>query len=63
MRLKRVKKTWDSTPVWIGKRGGTYVGYLSLVQALLGTASPSIMCSYSQAALKDAYETGNLKGD
>lgn len=63
MALKKAKKTVDSTPVWIGKRGGLYVAYLSLANALLGTVSPSIMSAYSQNALKHAYETGNLKGD
>lgn len=45
--------------VWIEKRGNEYIACRTLVNALLGIASPSIM-SRGQEALKKAYETRRI---
>lgn len=44
---------------WIEKRGNEYIACRTLVNALLGIASPSIM-SRGQEALKKAYETRRI---
>lgn len=59
-KIRRIKTDkFKTTAFWIEKRDNEYIACRTLVNALLGIASPSIM-SRGQEALKKAYETRRI---
>lgn len=57
LKIRRIKTDkFKTAAFWIEKRDNEYIACRTLVNALLGIASPSIM-SRGQEALKKAYET------
>lgn len=60
LKIRRIKTDkFKTTAFWIEKRGNEYIACRTLVNALLGIASPSIM-SREQEALKKTYETRRI---
>lgn len=58
--IRRIKTDkFKTAAFWIEKRDNEYIACRTLVNALLGIASPSIM-SRGQEALKKAYETRRI---
>ena len=43
----------------VRKRGNTFIAYMTFINAVLGIASPSLMCMYA-GGLKQAYEEGKI---
>lgn len=60
--LKRIRLERGSLTFWIGKRGNTFIAYMTFINAILGVASPSIMSMYGAEGLKRLYEGKNGKG-
>ena len=62
MRLKNIRKVSDhGSTAYIEKReNGVYVAYESLAHAMLGCASPSLECCYTQKEKLRAYTCGVL---
>lgn len=60
LKIRRIKTDkFKTAAFWIEKRDNEYIACRTLVNALLGIASPSIM-SRGQEALKKAYETRRI---
>jgi len=57
--LKRIRPESGSPAFWIRKRGNTFIAYMTFINAVLGIASPSLMCMYA-GGLKQAYEEGKI---
>lgn len=57
--LKRIRPESGSPAFWIRKRGNTFIVYMTFINAVLGIASPSLMCGYV-GKLKQAYEEGKI---
>lgn len=57
--LKRIRPESGSPAFWIRKRGNTFIAYMTFINAVLGIASPSLMCGYA-GELKHAYEEGKI---
>lgn len=54
--LKRIRPERGKPAFWIGKRGNRFIAYRTFINAVLGTASPSLMSMHGEAGLKRAYE-------
>lgn len=60
LKIRRIKTDkFKTTAFWIEKQGNEYIACRTLVNALLGIASHSIM-SRGKEALKKAYETRRI---
>lgn len=57
--LKRIRPESGSPAFWIRKRGKTFIAYMTFINAVLGIASPSLMCGYA-GEMKQAYEEGKI---
>lgn len=61
LKIRRIKTDkFKTAAFWIEKRDNEYIARRTLVNALLGIASPSIIMSRGQEALKKAYETRRI---